>query len=90
MTFRTHFRCYECRSSHFTKQALSEYQGHLICQTCFDKKPKQQATYFDVTYLTKRGLQKSTTLRVDTEQEARTYIFEKKNAKEIVSLVCSH
>lgn len=38
---RTHFRCYECKSSHFTKQALIKYQGHLICRECHKKHTKQ-------------------------------------------------
>jgi ribosomal protein L37AE/L43A len=35
---RTHFRCYECKSSHFTKQALIKHQGHLICRECHAEK----------------------------------------------------
>lgn len=83
---KINFRCYECRKLHYTKQNLSEYECHLICQECFGKKPPVDIPFFKVVYLTKRGLEKTTTLRLDTEKESREYILTKKHVKSIVSV----
>lgn len=83
MTYHTNFKCHECRKRYFTKQALSPVNGHLYCCDCIEKMPPVEIIFFSVEYLTKRGLKKSTTLKVDTEQEAREYTFSRLKAKEV-------
>lgn len=86
MSTRTYFHCYGCNKTLITKQNLREHSGHLYCSDCIDKMPVQQIIFFDVTYLTKRGLQKETTLRVDTVEEAKQYTLKTLKAKEVLSL----
>lgn len=86
MSYKTYFKCYECKKVFIGKQNLTLAGDHLYCGKCIDDMPEQKYFLWLVEYKTKRGLVKCTRLfNLPTEDEARQWLF-KHGAHEIIVL----
>lgn len=84
---KTYFYCKACRKSFIGKQNLLSRQGHLYCSECAEKLPPTEENFYDVVYVTKRGLVKETTLHVASVEEAAEYTMSHFKAARVASVI---